>query len=95
MEVLAPATRPQNALPKEGKREETALLDLVSVAWVSTSPVLSTDNLSDVGRVTLGLTELEQYSCLVGKVYWEDFNCFTMSVFTCFSSVFLCYTCGK
>ena len=95
MGVLAPATRPQNALPKEGKREETALLVLVSVAWVSTAPVLSTDKLSDVGRVTLSLTELEQYSCLVGKVYWEDFNCFTMSVFPCFSCVPVLYSCGK
>ena len=94
MGVLAPATRPQNALPKEGKREETALLVSVSAAWVSWSPVLYTDKLSDVGRVS-NPTELEQYSCLVGKVYWEDFNCFTMSVFTCFSSVFPCYTCGK
>ena len=39
MGLLEPATRPQNALPKEGKREETALLDLVSVASVSPSPV--------------------------------------------------------
>ena len=63
----------------------------VGKSFSSPSPVLTTDKLSDVGRVSLSLTELEQYSCLVGKVYWEAFNCFTMSVFTCFSCVPVLY----
>ena len=49
----------------------------VGKSFSNPKPILCTDKLSDVSNPS----ELEQYSCLVGKVYWEDFNCFTMFQF--------------
>ena len=90
MELWEPATRPQSAQPMVERREETVLLDSVSVVWVSPTPVVfqssipTSCRMSEESQTRVSLSNI-WYSCLVGKVYWEDFNCFTTWVFTCFS----------